>query len=63
MNASILSVYRDELRKLFPRAEEYINVINDVFPFLVIHSNKDVRESGILDYWVDLCIELAGLES
>jgi hypothetical protein len=63
MNASILSVYKDELRKLFPQAEEYINVINDVFPFLVKYSNKDVRESGILDYWVDLCLELAGFDA
>lgn len=63
MNESIVTVYKDELRKLFPQAEEYVNVINDVFPYLVIHSNKDVRDSGILDYWIDLCIELAGLDA
>ena len=62
MNSSILTVYRDELRKLFPQSEEYISVVNDMFPFLVIHSNKEVRESGILDFWIDMCLELGGLD-
>jgi len=38
-------------------------VINDIFPFLVIHSNKEVKESGILDFWVDMCLELGGLDT
>jgi hypothetical protein len=33
-----------------------------MFPFLVIHSNKEVRESGILDFWIDMCLELGGLD-
>jgi hypothetical protein len=62
MNSSIVTVYRDEMRKLFPQPEEYISVINDIFPFLVIHSNKEVKDSGILDFWVDMCLELGGLD-
>lgn len=62
MNSSIVTVYRDELRKLFPQPHEYISIINDIFPFLVIHSNKEVKESGILDFWVDMCLELGGLD-
>jgi len=23
----------------------------------VIHSNKEVKDSGILDFWIDLCLE------
>jgi hypothetical protein len=57
MNSSIVTVYRDELRRLFPNPEEYINVINDIFPYLVIHSSKEVRDSGILDFWIDMCLE------
>ena len=38
-------------------------MINDIFPFLVIHSNKEVKESGILDFWVDMCLELGGLDT
>ena len=35
MNQSIDKVYKDEFRKLYPESQEYINVINDIFPYLV----------------------------
>jgi hypothetical protein len=38
-------------------------VITDIFPYLVEHQNKEVSENGILDYWVDICLENAGLDN
>jgi hypothetical protein len=38
-------------------------VITDIFPYLVEHQNKEVSENGILDYWIDICLENAGLDN
>jgi hypothetical protein len=55
-------IYREELRKLFETPDEYIGIINDIFPYLVIHQSKELRESGILDHWIDLALEQSGLD-
>ena len=57
MNQSIDKIYKDEFRKLYTEPSEYVNVINDIFPYLVKHSSKEVKDSGILDFWIDLCLE------
>jgi DNA-binding ferritin-like protein (Dps family) len=63
MNQPIDRVYKDEFKKLYAEPHEYITVINDIFPYLHRHSAKEVRESGILDYWVDLSLEQAGIDA
>lgn len=57
MNQPIDRVYKDEFRKLFQEPHEYISVINDIFPYIVKHQYKEVLESGILDFWIDLSLE------
>jgi hypothetical protein len=63
MNQSIDKVYKDEFRKLYPEPHEYINVVNDILSYLIRHVKQEVRDSGILDFWLDLSLEQAGIES
>ena len=63
MNEPIAKIYRDEFRKLFQEPHEYICVINEILPYLVKHQVDEVRESGLLDYWIDLSLEQAGLDA
>jgi hypothetical protein len=63
MKQPIDRMYKDQFRKLFQEPNEYINVINDIFPYLVKHMSIEVRESGLLDYWIDISLEQAGLDA
>lgn len=44
------------MKKFFSSPLEYVNAINDIFPFLVNESSNDVKKSGILDFWIESCI-------
>lgn len=55
----IRQIYKTEFKKHFSSPLDYVNAINDIFPFLIVHSYDLTKECGILDYWLEQCIRQA----
>jgi hypothetical protein len=49
----MLLILRDELQNQTKSKFEYILIISDLLPFLTNH--EKVENSGLIDYWVELC--------
>jgi hypothetical protein len=50
-----VTLYRDELYSHSKTTADYINVINDIIPFLNLLSRQTVIQNGLVDYWIEMC--------
>jgi len=50
-----VTLFRDELLSHTRSAADYINVINDIIPFLLTLCRQTVIINGLIEYWIEMC--------
>lgn len=56
--AQFEAIYKVEMKKNYGSSLAYITAITDLYPFLVVQHFDMLKDSGVLDFWIDMCFKM-----
>lgn len=52
------NIYKVEMKKNYGSTLSYITAINDLYPYLVAQHSDLLKDSSVLQFWIDTCLKM-----